>query len=216
MKGLAALIVVGLASTASARVVMTPTIPRTCGQSDSWEKLTTCLERFGKPKVVREVTGAKLVAIASPKFGVPGLYLYRQTGKRWAIAGMFESSAAIEVFKLSRPTIAKHSGFRFDVGTSDSEVTIPEGESAPRTIQQKISVFCPGDSYFCAQVTTSCDFIVDGRARESFRGKLTIKGDLALVTGDRSRSNDVCSTPEELELDFADQGRVPAIKDPLF
>ena len=209
MKVLVAVIVMALASAASARVVMTPTIPRTCREGESWEKVTKCLERFGKPKVAREVTGAKLVGIASPNYGVPGLYLYRETGKRWVIAGMFETSATIEVFKLSRPTIAKHSGYRFDIGTVDSEVTLPDGESAPRTIQQKLSVFCPGDSYFCTQVTTSCDFIVDGRARESFRGKLTIKGDRALVSGDRSRSNNVCSAPDELELDFADEQRLP-------
>jgi hypothetical protein len=203
MKWLAALIVLGLASTASARVVMMPTIPRTCGQSDSWEKLTTCLGRFGKPKVERELPGAKLVGIVNPKFNVPGLYLYRQSGKRWVIAGMFETSSTFEVFGLSRPTIAKRGGYRFDVGTNE-EIPPPEGESAPRTIQQKISVFCAGDSYFCTQAVTSCDLIVDGRARESFRGKLAIKRDRVVVTGDRSRAGSTCAVPEEMDLGFAD------------
>jgi hypothetical protein len=213
MKWLVALVIVGLASTASARVVMTPAIPRTCRTAESWEKVTKCLERFGTPKVEGEVAGAKLVGISSPKFNVPGLYLYRSVGKHWVIAGMFETSGAYDVFKLTKPTIAKHTGYRFDIGTVEQSATEMGGKAV---VQQKISVFCSGESYFCTAVTTSCDYLVDGRAHESFRGKLKLEGDLAKVAGDRSRSGAMCVAPDEMQLDFAAMSRLPAIKDPLF
>jgi hypothetical protein len=196
MKRLFVLLVLAFPSVASARVVMTPTIPRTCREAESWEKLTKCLEKFGKPKIERELANARLISITSTNFRVPGLYLYRQIGKKWLIAGMHEMSGAFEVFGFSNPTIHKRNSYRFDVGVIDE--TSSDGGRA--IVKQSISMFCTGDSYFCAYVVTSCDYFVDGRARETFRGKLTIKDGTARVAGDRTRSGNYCSAPEEIVL----------------
>ncbi|HUS32863.1 MAG TPA: hypothetical protein VMZ53_30385 [Kofleriaceae bacterium] len=213
---LAIVIVLALTSSAAARVVMTPTVPRTCGTAESWDKVMKCLERFGTPKLERSVDGAKLVGIAYPKFNVPGLYLYRSVGKRWVIAGMFEAIGTFDVRGFSRPTIAKHTGYRFDVGVVQSETS--DETSSANEVRRKVSVFCDGGTYRCTEVTTSCERLLDGRATETFRGKLAIKGDIAKVTGDRSRAGTMCDVPDELQLDFAQVNRIPAmpIGDPLF
>jgi hypothetical protein len=216
MKRVVVIVLLLLTGTASARVVMTLAIPRTCREG-SWEKLVKCITRFGEPKVVRELPGVKLVAVASPKFQVPGLYLYRQSGKTWVIAGMFEVNGTFEVFSMSTPTIAKHTGYRFDVGTVEDT----SGEGGKSILQQKVSVFCSGGEIFCSAVTTSCDYLVDGRAKESFRGKLSIDPAhaIAKVTGDSSHSGTMCSPITEVTLDFSVQRRMPPpspIEDPLF
>jgi len=195
-----ALVVLSVANIASARAVMTPAVPRTCRELESWEKATKCLEKFGTVKVVRELTGVKLVSVTS-SIRIPGLYVYREVGKKWRIAGMFEIGGAFEVFDFSRLKILRHTGFRFDLGLVE-DLSPPEGPRA--IIQQKLSLFCSGESYFCTQVVTSCDYLVEGRAHESFRGKLAIKADTAVVTGDRSRSGNVCASPDELSLGFTD------------
>lgn len=184
-----------------ARVVMTPTIPRVCRSANSWDKITTCLERFGKAKVERELPSVKLVSITTEEnVRVPGLYLYKQQGKNWVIAGMYELTGTFEVKDLTQPTIAKHTGFRFDVGivqpTSESDVA-PAG-----VMRARVSVFCSGASYFCTEVMTSCEWLVEGRARETFRGTLTIKGGSAVVSGDNSRASQVCSSSGATPLFF--------------
>jgi hypothetical protein len=215
MTRIALLVLLVLTGTASARVVMTPAIPRQCRELESWDKVMTCVKRFGEAKVAKELPGAKLIAVTKPNFRVPGLYLYREKGKHWVIAGMFEANGTFEVFSLSKPTIAKHIGYRIDVGIVEDS----SGEGSKSIIQQKISVFCSGESYFCSDVMTSCDYLVDGRARESFRGKLTIKNDTVKVTGDSSRSGTMCVAGSEIQLDFAAMARSRAatdIGDPLF
>jgi hypothetical protein len=179
MKRLFVLLVLAFPSVAAARVVMTPTIPRTCREGESWDKVT-----------------AKLVSITSTNFRVPGLYLYRHIGKKWVIAGMHEMSGAFEVFGFSNPTIHKRNSYRFDVGVIDEA----SSDGGRAIVKQSISVLCTGDSYFCAYLVTSCDYFVDGRARETFRGKLTIKGGTARVAGDRTRSGTYCTAPEEIVL----------------
>ena len=198
MKRLLVLAVLGFPSIAAARVVMTPSVPRTCREAENWEKVTKCLEKFGKPKIERTTSNAKLVSISSSRFRIPGLYVYRQVGKKWVIAGMHEMSGTFEVFGFSNPTIGKRSTYRFDVGVIDEVATPSDGMRA--IVKQSISLFCAGDSYFCAYAVTSCDYLVEGRARETFRGKLTIKNGSARIAGDRSRIGTYCTAPEEIEI----------------
>jgi hypothetical protein len=199
---------------ASARVVMTPTIPRLCRMADSWNKVEKCLARFGHARLERELPGAKLVSITSEdNVRVPGLYLYKQTGKQWLIAGMYETSGAFEVMSLTQPSISKHTGFRFDVGivqpTSETEI-VPAG-----MMRARLSVFCSGASYFCTPVFTSCEWLVEGRARETFRGTLSFEGGNAVVQGDDSRAGQVCPTSEEVPLLFETATRSSRTIDPF-
>lgn len=194
----------------AARVVMTPTIPRTCRMASSWDKLDVCLARFGKTSVERELSGAKLVSITNDNNDrVPGLYLYKQEGKNWIIAGMYETSGTFEVMALSQPTIAKHVGYRFDLGIvrpTAEDAVVPAG-----VMRARLSVFCSGASYFCTEVMTSCEWLVEGRARETFRGKLSFKGGSAVVSGDGSRAGQVCSTAGEFPLFFESAPSMRAI-----
>ena len=183
-----------------ARVVMGPTIPRVCRAFNSWDKTEKCLAKWGKPTIARELPGAKLVSIASDSFRVAGLYLYKQRGKQWVMAGMYETSAAFEVRDLTHPTIDKRTGYRFDLALVESA-----GETettGPGVLRQQISVFCGGTSAFCVAAVTSCELLVEGRAVETFRGKVSFSGTKVLVAGDRSRSGTMCSTPEEVALFF--------------
>ena len=126
-----ALVALVCAAPASARVVMTPTIPRSCRMASSWPKMETCLARFGKVTTERELAGVKLVSITNDDNDrVPGLYLYRQQDKNWIIAGMYETVGAFVVTDLTQPTIAKHTGYRFDVGIvqpTSEDAVVPAG-----------------------------------------------------------------------------------------
>jgi hypothetical protein len=195
----ALVIVLLMAGTASARVVMTPTIPRSCPRAARWDDVTKCLTRFGKPKVARDLRNAKLVVLSD---GAPGVYLYVRDGE-WRIAGMYEISG--EPIAFQRVTINKHVGYRFDLGMSlDSDIAINEDESRPAVTQLKVSVFCSGASYRCTPVVTSCDVFVDGSSRETYRGKLRFVGDVVKNVGDRKRVREQCATPEEQSLFWND------------
>lgn len=201
MKALIILMLVG--GTASARVVMIPTIPRSCPLAASWDEATKCLARFGKPKVVGDLGTAKLVLLSEGS-RIPGLYIYVRDGE-WRIAGMYEMGGEIDLASFKRVTINKHAGYRFDLGMSvGNEIAIDEDQTRHAVTQLKVSVFCAGASYRCTPIVTSCDVFVDGRSRETYRGKLSFVGDVVKNVGDRKRVRGSCSTPEEQSLFWTD------------
>lgn len=199
-----ALVALAIAGVASARVVMVPTVPRTCSSGTTWEQVGKCIGRFGKVTLQREASNVKLVRIAGESgFRVSGLYLYAHVGPVWKLAGMFESDA-VEIASFERVTIAKHTGYRFDLGmVTPAGNALDDEVAGPAVLQQQLAVFCSGAGYRCTAIVTSCDLLVDGRSRASFRGTLTIQGDTALVLGDRSRASAFCQTPASQSLDWA-------------
>src|SRR3954471_16509298 len=108
------------------RVVMTPTIPRSCPGAESWEKVSACVSRFGKLRIERELPDAKLIAVGSDHDRAPGLYLYALKGKRWQIAGMLETDATFELEDFKRVKIVGHPGFRFDIAFAEPVTVDPE------------------------------------------------------------------------------------------
>ena len=70
---------------------------------------------------------------------------------------------------------------------------------------QKLALLCGAGSWRCTAVLTSCDVLVHGRARWSFRGALTFRAGWVDVNGDRSMAGDQCQTPEHVPLPWADQ-----------
>jgi hypothetical protein len=193
-------VVTGLVGVASARVVMAPTIPRMCPAGKTWEQVDKCLARFGKVTVERDLGGAKLVRVNGEGggFRVPGLYLYAQSGPRWKLAGMYETSGdEVEIVGFQRIKLAKHTGYRMDVGFTTAATSDVDSEVArPAILQEKLAVFCSGFNYACFSVITSCDLLVEGRSTASFRATLTFEGDVVHVRGDRSRASTFCQTPE--------------------
>ncbi|HSD87758.1 MAG TPA: hypothetical protein VLB44_09605 [Kofleriaceae bacterium] len=201
-----ALVFTAVASVASARVVMSPTIPRTCPAGKTWEQVNKCLARFGKVTLERDLDGAKLVRVdGEGGFRVPGLYLYAQRGAAWKLAGMFETSGDdVAIVGFQRLTLAKHTGYRLDIGLATAATSDVDSEIArPAILQEKIAVFCAGTSFRCSAVITSCDMLVEGRSRASFRGTVKFDRDTVHVVGDRSRSAIFCETPETQPLGWA-------------
>ena len=202
--------VMSIASTAaSARVVMMPSVSRTCGRADSWGKVSVCVGRFGKLRVVRELEGVKLISVDGERFSVSGLYIYVQKDQGWRLAGTYNSGGDLQLFSFERVTLAKHHGYRIELGVVEKMSLDPDhaGDLVPGDlVQQKVTVLCSGASSTCTAITTSCDVFIDGASRESFRGTLTYNGDEVLIAGDRSRDSTFgyCTVPEQIALGFDD------------
>lgn len=207
MKGLVILLL--LCGTASARVVMTPTIPRSCPRGASWEQVEKCLARFGKANVLRDLGRAKLVHLgngASSGWRVPGFYVYVRDAKGWQFGGMYETTGDdFDLASFQQVKIANHVGYRFDVAESSrNEVPVSEEQTRPGLLLFKTSVFCGKNELRCAAIITACDVFVDGTSRETYRGKLTIKGDVVENIGDRRHATQSCVTAEALQLAWGD------------
>ena len=201
------LLVLFLCGTASARVVMTPTIPRSCPRGSTWEQVEKCLARFGKAKVLRDVGTAKLVHLGnggSSGWRVPGFYVYVHD-QEWRFGGMYETTSDdFDLASFQQVKIANHVGYRFDVAESSrSEVPVSEEQTRPGLILFKTSVYCGGSEINCAAIITACDVFVDGQSRETYRGKLVFKGDIVQNVGDRRHATQSCVTSEELQLSWS-------------
>lgn len=196
-----------LCATASARVVMTPTIPRSCPRGASWEQVEKCLAKFGKPKILRDLGAAKLVHLdGGSGWRVPGFYVYVHDDKAWRFGGMYESTSDdFDLTGFQQVTLAKHVGYRFDVAESArNEVPVGEEQTRPGLLLFKTSVFCGSNQIQCAAIITACDVFVDGQSRETYRGKLSFEGDIVKNVGDRRHASQSCVTTEELQLFWSD------------
>jgi hypothetical protein len=185
------------------RVIMTPTIPRSCPSAASWDGVVTCLARFGEVTLERKLAGARLVRLAGKDAGfrVPGLYLYVERGKRWVLGGMLDGRSDYELVRLERVRIGEHEGYRFDVGTfEETGVSLDGDTSVPAQSQQRYAVFCAGSSYRCTAVMTACDLFVAGKSYFAFRGTLKHEGDDVVVEGDRRNTGTACDQPARVTL----------------
>lgn len=204
----AVIVLLLLCGAASARVVMTPTIPRSCPRGASWEQVEKCLARFGKPKVLRDLGSAKLVHLGSSVGGgwrVPGFYVYVHD-KEWRFGGMYETTSDdFDLTSFQVVKIGSHVGYRFDVAESArNEVSVSEEQTRPGLMLFKTSVFCGPNLIQCPAAITACDVFVDGQSRETYRGKLSFKGDIVQNVGDRRHATASCATAEELQLFWSD------------
>lgn len=185
------------------KIVVKPVISR-CRERPSWPAVEKCLTDVGiKPiAVVRELRGAKLVQ--SSRGERPGIYLYVERGGKWNLAGMYESGQSeLQVLSAGPFTIAKHTGYRIDVGVVARDDIVPDGVTlVPAVVRKELSLFCNGESYYCTDVMTSCDTIVRGQAMWTFHGKLSITERTVRVAGDRRLAGTLCEVAEENPLDW--------------
>jgi hypothetical protein len=198
-----------LCGTASARVVMTPTIPRSCPRGASWDQVEKCLARFGKAKVLRDVGSAKLVLLGdggSSGWRVPGFYVYVRDDKAWRFGGMYDTSADdFDLASFQQVKIANHIGYRFDIAESArNEIPVSEEQTRLGLVLSKTSVFCGTNQIRCAAIITACDVFIDGQSRETYRGKLSFHGDIVQNVGDRRHATQSCAVAEELQLFWGD------------
>ncbi len=196
------LAVVSTAAVARARIViMEPAIVRQCARAPSWDAVEKCLSKLGKPTVVRTLPGAKIVRLDQTRGDVEpfdtGLSLYVPRGKEWHLAGLYEARGDYELLAAAPLTVAKHTGFRLDIGELLRTGVSPDGvQTVPAVFAMHRVMLCGGDSWRCSEVISACDVLVRGAALWSFHGTLSIADNQIHVTGDRRNGGSFCSVPE--------------------
>jgi hypothetical protein len=204
MRWLAVLLVLVVASEASARVVMRPPVERLCSRGKTWPEVSACLAKHGAVKLIRSITGARLVSVTEMqdrKLGHEAMYLYIQSNAEWKLgANLNRGFGDFDILALERLVIGKHSGFRIDVGQAwRSTVLLDKVYPVAATYRLKRSLFCGGDGFGCPSITTACEVLVHGKAMFAFRGAMTIEDGAVLVSGDRSKAGQ-CAPPEKMAL----------------
>jgi hypothetical protein len=188
---------------AEARMIIMPSVPRSCPGTPTWQATLTCLERFGTTKIVRSQGNVRLVQLreGDARMRTEGLYLYVQAKKRWHLGGMY-LEAKPSVIGLSTPTYEHRKLFRIDVVyAANEEVLIDELTIRNAFVRRKTAVFCSGESSMCTRILMACDVFVGGRLQSTFRGTLEYQNaGLMNVTGDRSHADEQCSQPEDTLL----------------
>jgi hypothetical protein len=191
---------VAVSRDAEARVIMMPSVQRSCPGSPTWQATLTCLQRFGTPKLVRSQGDVRLVELRAREndFRMSGLYLYVQAEKRWHVGGMYLDDKP-SVIGFSTPTYGHQKLYRIDVVYSaNEEVAIDEVSTRNAFVRRKTAVFCSGDSSGCSQIITACDVFVGGKLHSTFRGTLAYEGGGKMkVAGDRSHAGDQCAQEED-------------------
>lgn len=197
MRGLAILMLVALASTADARIVIDePAIVLACRGGKDWADVSTCLARQGAVTIERVLPRAKLVRIVQTEdkrqYDI-GIYLYLQRGNgSWEVGGMF-TGTSYSVLDLTQVTIESHTGFGIRIGQIIRTSASLDGATAmPVILQTQRTLLCAGETYNCADVTTHCDVIYRGKAIWTFRGALAFERGLVRDIGDRSRGGMMC------------------------
>jgi hypothetical protein len=186
---------------AAARVMIRrPSVAQSCPGASTWDATQKCIQRFGKTKILRSQGGVRLVQLQAREdgFDTSGVYLYVQSNKRWRVGGAYFDLKPVLV-GFSTPTFDHRRSFRIDFEYAANEgVMVDEVSARNALVRRKTSLFCSGESAGCTEILTACDAFVAGKLHATFRGTLKYEGGGVLrVTGDRSRSGDVCQQAEE-------------------
>lgn len=197
-------VVVGLvllSRAADARVIRVPPVARECAESASWNAAIACLKKHGVPKLVKQIAGARIYRVTDTRAGygnaADGYLLFEQRG-RVRLGGMMREVGDGSVLRFANVTIARHRGFRVDVGLA-REVSLDSGAALQRL---QTSIYCSGKSYRCTRVVTSCEVLAGGKTVEVFRGKVEIRKDGIRLVGDRANAGSECTFDEEVFLDW--------------
>lgn len=206
MRTLATLGLLGLLGLpAHALVIEEPGIYYACPNGKRWDAVAACLGKHGRPAIVKEAPGAKLVRLDQSENGVwvdGGVYLYVEYKQQWKIAGsFFGRGSSYELQKLEPMTSGKASGYRFDIALATPLSVMVDGLTVQRGIRRAYqTMFCHGQNQYCAQAIRSCEVLVHGGAYWTFRGAMTIDGNQVTIAGDRSHAGSHCTQPERVFL----------------
>jgi hypothetical protein len=113
---------------AEARMIMMPSVPRSCPGSSTWQATLDCVARFGTARILRTQGDARLVQLRAHEgdFRTSGLYLYVHAKKRWRVGGMYLAAKA-SVLGFSTPTYDHQKLFRIDlVYAANDEIVVDE------------------------------------------------------------------------------------------
>lgn len=195
---LAVVILLLVANVAEARVIRVPPVVGDCQDSASWSSAVACLKKHGAPRLVKQIGGARIYRLTDtrPGYGDADGYLLFERRGRVRLGGMMREVGEGTVVRLSRVTVARHSGFRVDVALT-REIYLDSGAAMQRL---STSIFCSGEGYRCTRVVTSCEVLERGKTVQVFRGKAVIgKAGIRLV-GDRTHAGSECTFDEDVSL----------------
>lgn len=194
---------VAFAGVASARVITIPAVARECSEEPTWEDVATCAAKFGAVTIERTLPHARLVRITGANDGMRGIYLFVERGTAWRLGGMYEAPAL--VLGLDTVSIGTRSVYRVELGITEHEdVGLDETTTAHAVTVRHEQMYCGGVGWRCSTVMTSCDVLVAGKARWTFRGRVSWKNGSLLVKGDRSHAGAECEQAEVVPLLFQD------------
>jgi len=197
---IAAIVVMTWTPRAHAIVIMEPPIVRACPLPGSWTAMTACLAKHGlKTRVVRTLATAKLLETGGD------LVLFVETGGSWHLGGLLENASDYEVLGLETVVANHHTGYRVDLALMQgTSVSFDNATGRAGLRLTRSSLYCSGERYWCLQVTSACDVLLDGKTYSTFRGTVTIAGNELVNAGDRSAAI-ACSFPEREALGWPDR-----------
>lgn len=204
MRALEALLLVVGTATAHAHPVgmlkdpFGPRYDASCDVSKTWTKVTACLARQGqRVSIVREVDGAKLVALRYGSATDATLGLYLLEGGRWTRQAFYASSNATSELLAFRKTTER--GYRMDVGTVLSTSVQLDDVSPTKAVMRRVLTTECRPQKGCRTVITSCDVYVEGKAYWFFHGQPAWKSDGAVrVAGDTRFAGTLCMPPRTM------------------
>src|SRR5687768_15898122 len=87
---LVAIVLVGLAATASARVIHRPSLTASCPGGDRWELVAKCIKRYGDMKILRSTQDVRVIQVTGTHevdaHHYTGIYVFvRRDG--WHVGG---------------------------------------------------------------------------------------------------------------------------------
>jgi hypothetical protein len=184
--------------------VLTP--EEICDRNKSWARLVACLKKGGNSvSMLYDVAGARVVAVkGNPSYGSASVYIYAQKSGRWQrMSGYFSTSPTSEMLGFSR--LKNGNGYRLEQGAIDRTSAfigqVLPGRDPTRvavTVRRTLTSICL-DNGSCQTLVTSCDGLVDGNARWSFRATLLIDHGAVRISGDKTYAGPVC-TPAASQL----------------
>lgn len=200
-------IVMMLAGTASARmlVIEEPGMYYACPSGKTWAAVEKCLKGQGRPVVIKELQGAKLVRLDQQENGAwvdAGIYLYAEVKSQWKITGgFFGRGTEYELTDFKPHVVGKHAGFRVEIAQASPLYVQLDGlTTRPATRRVYQTLYCSPARNYCTQVVRSCEVLVHGSAYWTFRGRSAQEGDQIVISGDRKLAGPFCAQAERVYL----------------
>jgi len=177
-----------------------------CPNGKTWAVVEKCLKGQGRPVLVKELAGAKLVRLDQQENNLwvdAGVYLYVETPKHeWKISGgFFGRGTEYELTDLKPHTVGKHTGFRIEIAQASPLFVQLDGlTTRPATRRVYQTLYCSPSRNYCTQVVKSCEVLVHGHAYWTFRGTPAQQGDQIVIAGDRKLAGPYCTQAERVHL----------------
>jgi hypothetical protein len=190
---------VALGGVASARVIRIPPVASACSEERTWDDVAACAATFGTVKIQRTLPHARLIRITNANAGDRGIYRFVESHKAWRLGGMYEAPAL--VLGLDTVSIGTRRVYRIEIGATDhADVALDDTTTAHAVTVRHEQMYCGGVGYRSSTVMTSCDVLIAGKTRWTFRGKVRWKDGSLRIAGDRSRAGEECEQAEVVPL----------------